>query len=64
MATVVAEADGDLFWVEEDEEGVEGGEAGCVCYCGAREEGGEDGFEAGGVGGCDAGVDVGFEFGF
>lgn len=41
MAAVVAAANGDAARVEEDEEGVEGGEAGGVGQCGSAEEGGE-----------------------
>lgn len=63
MAAVVAAGEGDAARVEEDEERVEGGEAGAVGQGGRAEEGGEDSFEAGGVGGGVARVDVGVEGG-
>lgn len=61
MTAVVPAADSDALGVEEDDQGVEGGQAGGVGQGGALEEGGEDGFEAGGVGAGVAAVDVGVE---
>lgn len=58
VRAVVAVADGDAFGVEQDEGGVQGGEAGGVGEGRAVEEGAEEGFEAGGVGRGVAGVDV------
>lgn len=55
---MIAGADGDAAGVQEDVEGVQCGEAGCVCYGRAVQEGGEEGFEARGVGGGVARVDV------
>jgi hypothetical protein len=59
VAAVVAAADGDAFGVEEDDERVEGGEAGGVGEGRTAEEGGEDCFVAGAGWGGVAGVDVG-----
>lgn len=60
VAAVVAFTDDDALWVEENEEGVEGGEAGGVGDYGAIEEAREDCFVAGGVGVGKARVDVAF----
>ena len=58
VRAVVAVADGDALGVEQDEGGVQGGEAGGVGQGVGVEEGGEEGFEPGGVGCGFARVDV------
>lgn len=58
MAPVVAAANGDAARVEEDEQGVEGGQPGRVGEGGPAEERGEEGLEARSVGRRKARVDV------
>ena len=61
MRAVVAVADADAFGVQEDVDGVQGGEAGGVGEAGCVQERGEERFETGARGGGFAGVDVGVE---
>ena len=63
VAAVVAIADCDARWTEEDVGGVDGSEAGGVGQGSGVQERCQEGFQPGGVGGGVAGVDVRVEGG-